>query len=117
MKKLILKNGFSPGDIVLLTAAVRDLHLCYPGQFSTDVRTPFPQLWEQNPHITPHGESEPGVEIVECQYPLINGSNTAPYHALHGFAQFLNDRLGLKIKPSLFKGDIYLSKDEKAWDS
>ena len=33
MKKLILKNSFSPGDIVMLTAAVRDLHLGYPDQF------------------------------------------------------------------------------------
>ena len=38
--KLILRNSQSPGDIVMLTAAVRDLHACRPGQFLTDVRTP-----------------------------------------------------------------------------
>ena len=48
-QKLILKNLLSPGDIVALTAAVRDLHKCYPDQFITDVRTPCPHLWENNP--------------------------------------------------------------------
>ena len=49
--KLILLNFQSPGDIVMLTAAVRDLHQCCPGQFLTDVRTPCPSLWENNPHL------------------------------------------------------------------
>src|ERR1700736_1540911 len=40
MRRLILRNSLSPGDIVMLTAAVRDLHLSYPGQFLTDTRTP-----------------------------------------------------------------------------
>ena len=39
MRKIILKNNLSPGDLVMLTAAVRDLHLSYPGCFETDVRT------------------------------------------------------------------------------
>lgn len=37
----------------MLTAAVRDLHAHYPGCFVTDVRTPCPPLWENNPHLTP----------------------------------------------------------------
>ena len=37
--RLILKSFQSPGDIVMLTAAVRDLHAAYPGRFQTDVRT------------------------------------------------------------------------------
>jgi len=101
----------------MLTAAVRELHRCYPNQFVTDVRTPCPQLWEHNPHITPLSEDEPGVEIIECHYPLINRSNQAPYHVIHGFIEFLNHQLRLNIKPALFKGDIHLSTDEKSWCS
>ena len=33
VRQLILRNFQSPGDIVMLTAAVRDLHVTYPGQF------------------------------------------------------------------------------------
>jgi ADP-heptose:LPS heptosyltransferase len=117
MKKLILRNQLAPGDIVMLTAAVRDLHRCYPGQFITDVRTSCASLWENNPYLTPLSEDDSQVEIIECSYPLINSSNSLPYHCLHGFIAFLNERLGLAIKPTAFRGDIHLSPQEKAWYS
>src|SRR5436190_1918007 len=74
MKKLILKCGLSPGDIVMLTAAIRDLHLCYPGRFQTDVRTVCAGLWDNNPYITPLEEAD-DVEQIDCSYPLINRAN------------------------------------------
>jgi ADP-heptose:LPS heptosyltransferase len=117
MRQLILRNFLSAGDIVMLTAAVRDLHRTYPGEFLTDVRTPFPDLWAHNPFITPLDENEPGVEVMECHYPLIHQSNTTPCHFLHGFPAHLNDELGLRIRVTDFKGDIYISEDEKAWFS
>lgn len=49
MRTLILKNHLCPGDVVALTAAVRDLHRTHPGRYLTDVRTPFQALWEHNP--------------------------------------------------------------------
>src|SRR5690349_2638069 len=115
MRRLLLRNGQSPGDIVMLTAAVRDLHLAYPGQFETDVRTPCPEVWENNPYLTPLSDTDPNVEIVDCEYPLIHRSNHAPYHFIHGFIEFLNERLGLAIRPTLFKGDIHISDIEKSW--
>jgi ADP-heptose:LPS heptosyltransferase len=115
MRKLILRNFQSPGDIVMLTAAVRDLHRSYPGEFLTDVRTPCPDLWAHNPHVTALSESDPGVEVVDCHYPLIHRSNTTPCHFLHGFVAHLNDVLGLRILVTDFKGDIYISAEEKAW--
>jgi len=117
MKNLILRNFQSPGDIVMLTAAVRDLHNGYPGQFVTDVRTPCPALWENNPYITPLRETDPGAEIIDCEYPLIHRSNRAPYHFLHGFIEFLNERLQLAIRPTRFCGDIHVSALEKSWIS
>ncbi len=106
-KKLILKNFLAPCDLVMLTAAVRDLHLCRPGQFLTDVQTSCPQLWEHNPHLTRLSEDDPQVESIACHYPLIDLSNEAPYHCIHGFNEFLNDRLGLKTGPTAFWGDIH----------
>ena len=113
MKKLILKCPLALGDIVLLTAAVRDLHRCYPGQFVTDVRTCYPNLWNGNPLLTPLSTDEPGVESVDCDYPLIQRANQAPYHCLHGFIEFLNERLRLRIRPTLMKGDLYLTTEER----
>lgn len=108
---------FAPGDIVMLTAAVRDLHRCYPGQFVTDVRSLCPGIWENNPYTTPLPEEDPTVEQIECLYPLINGCDRVPYHCLHGFIKFLNEKLGLHIQPTEFRGDIHLSPQERAWYS
>src|SRR5277367_5146630 len=112
-RKLILKNSLSPGDIVMLTAAVRDLHQCYPGQFITDVRTPYPQLWENNPYVTKLEEKDSEVRTIECHYPLIQQSNQRPYHFIHAFIDYLNQQLKLEVKPTLFKGDIHISELEK----
>src|SRR4029077_11801951 len=100
MRKLILTNYQAPGDIVMLTAALRDLHRCYPGQFLTDVRTLCPDLWLHNPYLTPLDEHAPGCETIECSYPLINQCDALPYHCLNGFVEFLNQQLGLQIRPT-----------------
>jgi ADP-heptose:LPS heptosyltransferase len=117
VKKLILRNFLSPGDIVMLTAAIRDLHKHYPDQFVTDVRTSCPELWDNNPYLTALDETEPDVEVIDCDYPLIGQSNQTPYHCLHGFVEFLNGRLKLQIRPTAFRGDIHLSVREKSWYS
>lgn len=117
MRKLILTNFQSPGDLVMLTAAIRDLHLSYPGEYQTDVRTPCPQLWENNRFLTPLQSDQEGVDTIECEYPLIHRSNQEPWHFLHGFIDFLNHRLQLNIKPTAFKGDVQLSPVEKSWMS
>lgn len=101
----------------MLTAALRDLHKCYPGRFLTDVRTACSDLWENNPYISVLSEEDSSAEVIQCSYPLINRANYAPYHCLHGFIEFLNQQLGLSIKPTAFKGDIHLSPQEKAWYS
>ena len=51
-RKLILVNLLSPGDIMMMTAAVRDLHRAHPHQFITDVYTSVGEIWENNPYIT-----------------------------------------------------------------
>lgn len=112
-RKLIFTNFQSPGDIVMLTAAVRDLHLCHPGEFVTDVRTSCPDLWLHNPWLTPLSESDPDVEVFPCHYPLIHRSNQLPYHFIHGFMEYIGERLGVRIFPRHFKGDIHLSEDER----
>ena len=117
MQKLILVNSQSPGDLVILTAAVRDLHLCYQGQFITDVRTDSPALWENNPYLTPLDGNDADVKVLECHYPLIEFSNQRPVHFLHGFIEYLNHRLGLQIKLTRIRGDIHLSNAEKTMPS
>ncbi len=115
MRKLILRNSLSPGDIVMLTAAVRDLHLTFPGRFLTDVRTSCAERWEHNPYLTPLDESDPEVEDIHCEYPLIHQSNHLPYHFIHGIRLFLCERLGVDTRPHALKGDVHLTDQEKGW--
>jgi ADP-heptose:LPS heptosyltransferase len=61
IERLILQNHQSPGDVLMLSAALRDLHSARPEVFATDVRTPCPGIWENNPHITPLQENSPGI--------------------------------------------------------
>ncbi len=118
MRKIILRNSQSPGDVVMLTAAVRDLHIHYPGQFVTDVRTPCPQLWENNPYITPIDDDDSEAESLQCEYPLIHRSNQEPWHFVHAFGDFLATKLELPhIHPTAFKGDIHLAENEQRWIS
>ena len=117
MRRIILKTFLSPGDILMLTAVVRDLHLSYPKKYLTDVRTSAAQLWENNPYITALNENDQDVELVECEYPLIHQSNEEQYHFIHGYRKFLEKKLNIVIKPTKFKGDIHISSIEKRWYS
>ncbi len=113
MEKLIFKNLQGAGDVVMLTAAVRDLHVAEPGEYQVDVRTPFPELWEHNPNLTTLDDQDPEVKHVQCKYPLVHRSNQVGCHFVYGFMEFLNEELGLEVRPTAVKGDIYLSDDER----
>jgi ADP-heptose:LPS heptosyltransferase len=114
---LILRNFQSPGDVLMLTAAVRDLHRAHPGKYLTDVRTSASAIWEHNPNLTPLDERARGVRTIEMEYPLIHASNQRPYHFIHGFVQFLEEQLEVEIPVTDFHGEIHLSDEEMGWMS
>jgi len=116
-RKLILRNHQSPGDLVMLTAAVRDLHRCCPGEFLTDVRSSTPDFWKHNPHLTAIADNDPDAEKIQCHYPSIQRSNQEPYHFIHGFTKYLSKKLDRQITPQEFRGDIHLAQEEKDWYS
>ena len=113
MRRLILKSFQCPGDVLMLTAAVRDLHLGHAGKFQTDVRTSVPALWQHNTRITPLDEGQPGVETIDMHYPLVHQSNQRPYHFLHGYPQYLEQKLGVAVPLTKFSGEVFLSPEEK----
>ena len=109
---LILSSKLSLGDIVMLTAAVRDLHKLHPGKYITGVRTTCEGVWENNPNITKLTGGDNG-RVIDCEYPLIHKSNDQPYHFIHGYIRDLASKLNIHIEPTLFKGDIYLTDQER----
>lgn len=113
-KKLILHNGLSPGDIVMLTAAVRDFILAHGEEYVVDVRTSCSELWQNNPFLTRICDDDPTALHINMEYPLISSSNELPYHFIHGFRKFLQEKLDLHIPQGPFRGDIHLSKEERS---
>ena len=113
--KLILKNWQSPGDILMLTAAIKDLHKAHPGKYLVDVRTPSAAFFENSPFITPIDDKDPEAKLIQLDYPLIHQSNTTPHHFIHAFRMRLEEVLGVKIPGTAFKGDIHISRLEKTW--
>lgn len=115
-KKILLKNWQSPGDIVMLTAAIRDLHNAHNDKFEIGIDTSCRELFENSPYISKFPK-EDADEVIKCDYPLIHQSNQLPYHFIHGFRQDLAKKLNVDIPQGYFKGDVHISDDEKGWMS
>lgn len=128
-QKLLLINRLSPGDILVMTNAIRDLHLAHPGKFITDVRTPCPDIFVNNPYITKLSydeaeynkintwfESNVGktkmlgdIMCVDMQYPLIHQSGARGAHFAEGHREFLEETLNIKIPQTKIRPELYLS--------
>ena len=54
MRRVILQTTQSPGDVVMLTAAVREWKRALGAGVEIDVRTPCPALWSRTSILTPH---------------------------------------------------------------
>ena len=96
----------------MLTACVRDLKKWYPS-INVMVDTSCNALFENNPYLAklfPIGED---VLDIKMEYPLIHKIGERDVHFLHGFIEFINERLGLRVKLTEFKPDIHLSEEEK----
>jgi len=112
MKKLILHSdppNLALGDIAMMTIAVRDLHLTYPGQYQTDVHTGSSDLWVNNPYITSLKDEE--GEHVYIGYPLIQNAGSMSFS--DAFRLDLADKLGIEIPWTSMNPDIHLSDEEK----
>lgn len=135
-RKLLLINRLSPGDIVMMTAAVRDLHRAHPNEFFTDVFTSAQELWENNPYITKLGwrvvplndqtepespkevlfpkhkvkiiREDPDLEILEINYhgEYAASINRSNSHAYHFIHGFAQD-LGQQLGVSIPTTDFH----------
>jgi len=118
MTPVILQNKQAPGDVVMLTAAVRDLHRAHPGKYRTYVDTTAPDLWRNNPNVTildKKGKSPKDVRRIRCRYPLVNSTNSGAYHFVHGFRKFLEQELEIDIPQGPMRGDIHMGPGERRW--
>lgn len=114
MRKVILRNGQSPGDILMMTVAVKELKETFP-EYQVDIRTPCPEIWENNPRLTPLAEGDSGVEVIDIGYPAINQSGLLGFHFGEAFIRNVEDKLKVTLRRTGLRPEIWLTEDEKAW--
>jgi ADP-heptose:LPS heptosyltransferase len=113
-RKVILSQSQSPGDVLTFTGAVRDLKLSHPDML-IDVRSPCPEIFENNPHITQLDGKDPEVEFFEIGYPTINESGWRNHHFSDAFRMEIEAKLGVKIEKTSSLPDLHISEVEKRW--
>ncbi len=111
---LFLKTDQAVGDTVAMTAAVYSLHKAHPGKYLTAVESPFPEVWEYNPDVSP---VDVGAQEVRMHYPAIHQSNERGVHFMQGWCEHLGRALGIEVplmtnRPRLyFEQDVYPQGD------
>jgi len=140
--KLLLVNRLAPGDILVMTNALRDLHITYPKKFITDVNTPCNEIFENNPYVTklqydndkfnqinskfsavnPNDVSVEArtawlddILVIDMQYPLIHQSGLRGAHFSEGHSEYLSDILDLEILKTDLRPELYFSQTERNW--
>jgi len=122
-RRFILQHHRSPGDLVCLSALMRDIHVAYPGKYETDFDTSVEPIWANSPYITRLWNHQPktprievpGAEMIQCQYRQgLTVSNTEAVHFCHWFHRDFEQTTGIHVPPSKPYGDIHLSEHEKA---
>lgn len=109
---ILLTEFQSPGDILMMTSAVRDLKRSHP-ELKINCKTNAQQLWQNNPNLDTSISQFNADKIIQCHYPLINRSTQGAYHFIHGFRLYLEEQLNIKIPSGDFCVDVYLSEEEK----
>lgn len=109
-QSIIFRNMQAPGDIMMMTAAIRDLHRCYPGKFITGVETTAKEVWENNPYIKNLTRKQ--ARVLPVGYPLIHQSNQTGLHFIQGFLHDINKKLNLNVRLTEFRADLHWSDAE-----
>lgn len=112
IRSIYIEQGQSPGDIIMLTAAVRDIKAAYPSM-RINVETTAMDIWANNPRLDRSLRREEADAVVYAEYPDINRSNSGLYHFGHAFRHYLARTLGLNVpQTTSVRGEVFVNQDE-----
>lgn len=113
-RRLILKNGLSPGDVLAMTAAVYSLHRQNPGRFITAIDSVAGELLQNNPDVVPIESLRGGdAEVITCHYPAIHHANTRGIHFMQGYCEFFAEVLGVPVPLLTNRPVLHLTLQER----
>jgi hypothetical protein len=111
---IILSSTLCPGDAVVMSGALRDLHRAFPGKYRTAIRNRIPEIWYNNPFVTPEKQL---IKPRIIDWPWgIDGTNENRMHFMECWLRGLGDSLGIRIPMTEPNGDLYLSQSERKAD-
>jgi ADP-heptose:LPS heptosyltransferase len=110
MKDLLLRQWQAPGDLVVMTVALRDLHLTYPGMFRTQMNTCYPEVFYKNPYCNKVNSDARGVDVWYKKWK--DAYMETGHHFTDAFIADLDEQLGLHIRKTSIWPEIYLTDDE-----
>lgn len=114
-ERIIVRNTQSPGDYVVLTAAIRELCRAHPGRFEFMMDVPQQAVFMANPYTKGFHKTQAGVKQIVAQYPAIHQSNHRHgVHFMWGFIEDLNHKLNARAILTEFRPDLHLTPEEKA---
>jgi ADP-heptose:LPS heptosyltransferase len=111
-EKLVFRARVYPGDLMMLTSAVRDLHCAYPDRFITDVDTTCREIWRHNPYIGRVDRAEPH-SYLQLGYPPYSHQELHPEHLSTRYHKRLTELLGIDVPVTQATPQIFVSAEER----
>tara|TARA_R110000824_G_scaffold7349_4_gene33069 strand:+ start:110 stop:1129 length:1020 start_codon:yes stop_codon:yes gene_type:complete len=112
--RITFRQFQSPGDILVLTAAIRDLKSKFP-HLQIHMKTTAPSIWDNNPHVVSSPHDDPPHLDIKLEYPLVHRANSSGKHFIHAFKEEIEAKLGVDFDITAFKCDVHVSEQEKSW--
>ena len=116
VKTVVLKHSLSPGDVVVMTAAVESLKQCHPN-LEIIVQTTCNSVWENNPHVTVIDIADDPPEeaiVIQMKYDMINTSSQISSMFIQGFVDHISKNF-VPIELKTNRPHLYLNDEEKGW--
>jgi ADP-heptose:LPS heptosyltransferase len=111
MMDLLLEHRRAPGDILMMTSAVRDLHKAFPKKYRVKVATSAMAIWNNNPHISNLTLGNP--KHFKLSYGAsVKQSNQRRAHFAGAFHQHLSECLGVRVPLTDLRADLHLTEAE-----
>lgn len=115
-ERLVLIHKRAPGDIVVLTALVRDIALTHPGRFEVAVDTTFSSIWDNNPYIVPLKDIKGRGPLKHVKLSYGKGLRDQTHETIHFLSYFHRDfenHTRVRVPLTLPYPDLHLSDDER----
>ena len=110
MEQITLHLPHALGDVVVMSAVVRDIELAYPGRYSIFTTGHFQSLWKNFPNVTPASLPGRGRFIdMSYQHKIDQARAGSKKHFLTSFYEIVEEKLGIKIPMTKASGHLLIT--------